>query len=132
MLYALDLGPDTAPDERRAAADRALASTAEHFELPPGARAFAEELVAGVIEHVESLDVLLARHATHWRVERMAAVDRNVLRLAAYEIVEGGTPAAVAIDEAVDLARRFGGERSPAFVNGVLDALARASGEQQP
>jgi N utilization substance protein B len=58
----------------------------------------------------------------------MAAVDRNVLRLAAYELLHTDTPAAVVIDEAVELARRFGGERSPGFVNGVLDALARERG----
>jgi N utilization substance protein B len=55
----------------------------------------------------------------------MATVDRNVLRLAAYEILHAGTPPSVAIDEAVELARRFGGERSPGFVNGILDSLAR-------
>ncbi|MDJ0867476.1 MAG: transcription antitermination factor NusB [Myxococcota bacterium] len=122
VLYALDL--------RRAAGDpekveEAFDTVTRHFELPEGAREFAEELVNGVSEHRGAIDTLLAEHATNWRVERMAAVDRNVLRLAAYEMLHGGTPANVAIDEAVELARRFGGDRSPGFVNGVLDAVAR-------
>jgi N utilization substance protein B len=74
----------------------------------------------------DELDALLARHASHWRVSRMAAVDRNVLRLGAYELLRTDAPAPVVIDQAVELARRFGGERSPAFVNGVLDAIAGA------
>ena len=119
VLYALDLGRDAS------AAQEMFESAAEHFELPEGARAFAKELVLGTAEQRESLDELIARHAEHWRVARMAAVDRNVLRLAAWEMRDGGTPPAVAIDEAVELARRFGSERSPAFVNGVLDAVAR-------
>jgi transcription antitermination protein NusB len=118
VLYALDASTS-------ASADEAFEGTAAHFELPPGARSFARELVHGVAAHREKLDQLVARHATHWRLDRMAAVDRNILRLAAYETLYTETPAAVVIDEAVDLARRFGAEGSPAFVNGVLDALAR-------
>jgi transcription termination factor NusB len=61
----------------------------------------------------------------HWRLERMAAVDRNVLRLGAFELLHGDAPPEVVLDEAVELARRFGGEQSPRFVNGILDAMAR-------
>lgn len=123
VLYALDLarrggGP--------VSIDEAFEAVAAHFELPEGARAFAKELVAGVGERGDELDACIAEHSRHWRVERMAVVDRNVLRLAAYELLAGDAPSEVVIDEAVDLARRFGGERSPAFVNGVLDALARS------
>jgi N utilization substance protein B len=128
VLYALDV-PARDPAERLAEAGElageAFESAAAHFELPPAAHAFARELVHGVVAHQEKLDPLIARHATHWRLERMAAVDRNVLRLAAYETLYTDTPEAVVIDEAVNLARRFGGDASPAFVNGVLDALAR-------
>ena len=127
VLYALDLSRPGPPAPE--AADAALEDTARHFELPEGARAFAAELVGGVVAHCADLDAVLAKHATHWRLDRMAAVDRNVLRLAAWEIRFGQTPTAAAIDEAVDLARRFGGERSPGFVNGVLDAVARAEAE---
>jgi transcription antitermination protein NusB len=128
VLYALDV-PARDPAESLApameVAEETFEAAAAHFELPPAARAFARELVHGVVAHREKLDPLVGRHATHWRLERMAAVDRNILRLAAYETLYTDTPAAVVIDEAVSLARRFGSDASPAFVNGVLDALAR-------
>jgi N utilization substance protein B len=121
-LYATDMGGE--PDLARAQAS--LDALAEHFELPAGARAFAKDLVLGVAQQREELDRRIAAVAQRWRLERMAAVDRNVLRLAAWEIAFGGTPREVAIDEAVELARRFGDDASPRFVNGVLDAFARA------
>jgi N utilization substance protein B len=122
-LYAADIGG--APDLARAQAS--LEALAEHFELPAGARAFAKELVLGVATNRADIDARITAVAHRWRLERMAAVDRNVLRLAAYEIVFAGTPREVAIDEAVELARRFSDDASPRFVNGVLDALARAA-----
>ena len=79
-----------------------------------------------MIAHRDALDTRIAEHAKHWRLSRMAAVDRNVLRLAVYELEHGDTPASVILDEAVELARRFGDDPSPAFVNGVLDAVARS------
>lgn len=126
-LYASDVR-ERATDEP-ASPLAALDALAEHFELAPGARAFAEELVLGVASERAALDERLARVARNWRLERMAHVDRNVLRLAAWEILFGDTPAAVAIDEAVELAREFGDEGSPRFVNGVLDALVREAAE---
>lgn len=125
-LFAADLAPRAAGAERAGAAAAALDALGEHFEVLPGARGFAEELVSGVVAHREEIDARLAGVSQRWRLDRMAAVDRNVLRLGAYEVLFGGTPAAVAIDEAVELARRFGGFASPGFVNGVLDALARS------
>ena len=118
VLYALDLSPD-------GDADGVFETFADHFELPEGARAFAKELVAGVAAHREELDRAISEASRNWRLERMAAVDRNVLRLASYELMLRGTPPEVAIDEAVELARHFGGDPSPGFVNGVLDALAQ-------
>jgi N utilization substance protein B len=100
-------------------------STTEHFDVPRSAVEFARQLVDGVVEHGEPLDEILGQHARNWRVSRMAVVDRNVLRLAIFELRETETPVAVVIDEAVDLARRFGSDSSPAFVNGVLDAVAK-------
>ncbi|MBB83678.1 MAG: transcription antitermination factor NusB [Deltaproteobacteria bacterium] len=97
----------------------------EHFDVPKTAREFARSLVAGVAAGATDLDELVGQHARNWRVERMAAVDRNVLRLGAFELRETETPVPVVIDEAVDLARRFGSDTSPSFVNGVLDAIAR-------
>jgi N utilization substance protein B len=128
VLYAIDLGSDAQEDVSRLA-EEAFQRAATHFELPEGARAFAKELVCGTVAYRSELDRWLASHAEHWRLERMSVVDRNVLRLAAYEILHTETPTPVVIDEAVELARRFGGERSPAFVNGVLDALGRAAAE---
>lgn len=118
-LYAVDVGPRA--DLAQAA--ESLSRVAEHFELAQGARKFADELVAGVVAERVSLDERLEESARNWRVARMAAVDRNVLRIAAWELDFAGTPAEVAIDEAVELARRFGDDGSPRFVNGVLGAL---------
>lgn len=92
------------------------------------AKSFAEELVRGVAERRAELDDAIQAQSENWRVERMARVDRNVLRLAALEILHTGTPGRVVINEAVELARTFGAEGSPAFVNGILDKLARAAG----
>jgi N utilization substance protein B len=92
-------------------------------EEQPLRDAFVADLVRGTVEHVAEVDQQISRHAEHWRMERMPAVDRNILRLAVYEIKCAGTPAAVAIDEALELARKFSGEESVQFVNGVLDAV---------
>jgi N utilization substance protein B len=97
---------------------------AQHFEAPQSAREFAWRLVSEICDRTASLDELIAARASNWRVSRMAAVDRNILRLGAYELAFTDTPAAVVMNEAVELARRFGSETSPAFVNGILDALA--------
>jgi N utilization substance protein B len=101
-------------------------------QAPPGTRDFAVALVRGVISRLAELDSHLVDQADNWRLERMAAVDRNILRLALYELMfEGDTPPAVVIDEAVEIAKRFGSERSSQFVNGVLDGFlhrGRAAG----
>jgi len=84
------------------------------------------ELCLGVVHHLKDIDLAIARASEHWKVERLAAVERNVLRVAAYELLfEPATPAEVVIDEAVEVARRFASDKSPAFVNGVLDVVAR-------
>jgi len=87
---------------------------------------FVANLVRGTVEHVAEVDAQISKHAEHWRIERMPAVDRNVLRLAVYEMTRGGTPAPVSIDEALELARKFSNEESVQFVNGVLDAIHRS------
>jgi N utilization substance protein B len=87
---------------------------------------FAERLVLGVTARRRGLDRVLAGSSENWRIDRMAVVDRNVLRMAVYELFfEPDTPAAVVIDEAVEVAKRFGGDESGAFINGVLDAVRR-------
>ena len=118
VLYAADLTPG---EPAEAVFDR----VAENFDLHPGALAFAKELVCGAIAARAEIDARIAAHARNWRIERMAAVDRNLLRLSVYELTATDTPTQVVINEAVELARDFGAERSPAFVNGVLDAIAR-------
>ena len=86
---------------------------------------FLGQLVRGTVEKAEEIDALISGHAEHWRLERMPAVDRNILRLAIYELRNTETPAPVVIDEALELARRFSTEESVQFVNGVLDAVHR-------
>jgi len=97
----------------------------EQSESKPEPDEFVERLVRGVVENITDIDRRLAQHAEHWRIERMPAVDRNVLRLAIYEMMALATPPPVAIDEAIELARRFSGEDSVQFINGVLDAAKR-------
>jgi N utilization substance protein B len=109
-----------------------FSSFEELQQAPPATREFAISLVRGVIARLSELDSHLVDQADHWRLERMAAVDRNILRLALYELMfEADTPPAVVIDEAVEIAKRFGSERSSQFINGVLDGYlhrGRAAG----
>lgn len=92
---------------------------------PPTDEAYYRETVRGVWERREEIDGLIRDAAENWRIERMAMVDRNILRLGAYEIRHGkDMPYAVAINEAVDLAKRFGAEESGGFVNGILDRIS--------
>ena len=89
-------------------------------------RNFAEDLVRGVHEHRDDLDRRIVGSARNWKLERMSTVDRNVLRLAVYELVhQPYTPAAVIIDEAIEVAKKFGSEQSGSFVNGLLDNMRR-------
>jgi N utilization substance protein B len=107
-----------------------MAQVAEAFwsvrTTAPDTRAMAERLACGAQQRVEVLDAAIAAAATNWRIERIAAVDLSIMRIAAYELVaEPETPSAVIIDEAVEMARRFGEADSPSFVNGVLDSVMR-------
>lgn len=96
---------------------------AEDREAPAVVR-FARKLVHGVVAHRAELDQLIARHAPEWPVDQMAAIDRNVLRIALFELaIDGTTPVKVAINEAVELAKLYGSDSSPRFVNGVLGSL---------
>jgi N utilization substance protein B len=96
----------------------------EETHLPDAGVAFARELAGGVYSHRELLDRLIARYAPDWPVEQIAIIDRNVLRIAIYEILVGTeTPLKVAINEAVELAKAFGSDSSSRFVNGVLGTL---------
>jgi N utilization substance protein B len=88
---------------------------------------FMETLARGASHNASAIDQRITAKSSNWRIERMAVVDRNILRLAIYEIQSTETPPAVAIDEALELAREFAGDESVAFVNGVLDAVRRES-----
>jgi N utilization substance protein B len=102
------------------------------FEPSAEAVPFARELVRGVGTHRDEIDRRLAQVSRNWRLGRMDRVDRNVLRLGAYELLfRDDVPAKVAINEAVELAKEFGAEHSGAFVNGILDALRRAGDEAE-
>ena len=92
-------------------------------------RTHAEKMVRGVLDHVVELDRRIATASEHWRIERMSRVDRNILRLAAFEIIhDPEVPAQVSIDEAVEIARRYGDNKSPAFINGILDHIWKEEG----
>src|SRR5438552_13800121 len=86
-------------------------------------REFADRLVIGTLEKIESVDEIIRTRAEHWRIERMAIVDRNVLRLAVFEFLYEDTPATVAINEALEIARRFSTFEATQFINGILDAI---------
>jgi N utilization substance protein B len=93
----------------------------------PNLQTFCRTLYDGVVGHAEEIDCRLTQAAENWRLPRMAGVDRNVLRLGAFELLfSSETPAGVALNEAIELARRFGSADSPAFVNGVLDQIRRS------
>src|SRR3982751_1765202 len=94
----------------------------EENEEQPERDSFMEELVRGTKDKTPEIDKRIQEHSEHWRLERMPAVERNVLRLAIYELMIGKPPAPVVIDEALDISRRFAGDESVSFVNGVLDA----------
>jgi len=125
VLYAMDLAR-AARDCAPPIPEEVFADFVTNFELPDGACEFAEELVCGISSARDELDGVLEAHTTNWRLSRMAAVDRNILRIGTFELMRSDTPAQVILDEAIELARRFGDDPSPAFVNGVLDAVAVA------
>ncbi len=87
---------------------------------------FANLLVTRTIEHVEEIDRILQRHAEHWRLDRMAVVDRTLLRLATQELLyDKETPSTVVINEAIEIAKRFSAQESPQFINGILDSIRK-------
>jgi N utilization substance protein B len=118
VLFQLDMTRDD-PEE-------ALALHWREREVDEATRAFTERIVRGAFADAIRIDDLIRTSADNWRIERMAAVDRNVIRCAIFELLhEPDTPPAVVIDEAIEIAKRFGGEESGQFVNGVLDAVRK-------
>src|SRR5260370_721302 len=122
ILYQLDVQEQLSSEQATELFWRHFAASAGEETPHETNRAFADQLVHGVREKLGEIDELLGRASRNWRLERMARVDRNLLRLAIYEMkYSADVPAKVAINEAIEIAKRFGTAESPAFVNGVLD-----------
>jgi transcription antitermination protein NusB len=116
LLFQLDLCPGSL--------DEALETFWKGKKVKASVSDFATSLVRGAMEHHEWIDAILGSISHHWRVARMAVVDRNILRLALHELVyEDATPPIVVINEAIEIAKKFGNEESGPFVNGILDAI---------
>jgi N utilization substance protein B len=127
MLFAADLA-QTAPD------DLVKTYWAElgEADIEDSAREFATRLAVGTLAHANELDERIRVRAEHWRIARMAIVDRNILRLAVYEFLHETTPRTVAINEALEIARRFSTYEATQFINGILDAIKRDMDKQEP
>jgi transcription antitermination protein NusB len=117
-------------DMRGDSIDRAIAHYyeslySEESDKQPKPDRFMEELARGTVANAAEIDKKIEAKSEHWRLERMPVVDRNILRLAIYELNQQAVPAPVVIDEALELARQFSGDESLSFINGVLDAVHR-------
>lgn len=120
LLYQREVGSIEGPD-----LDACISRYWQEHPAPDARQAFAASLLHGTVAALGDIDPLLEAAANNWRLSRMAVVDRTVLRLGAYELLAGAAPAAVVIDEAIELARTFSGEEAARFVNGVLDGVKR-------
>jgi len=124
VLYQVELSGDDSP--------RAVSEFWERCDAGGGAREFGAALAQGVLGARERIDAVIANASEHWRFGRLSQVDRNVLRVATYELLyRHDVPASVAIDEAIEIARRYGTDESAAFVNGVLDQVASVVGAKE-
>lgn len=122
MAFKLLFQTDVGRNPWQQAMDRML----EEEPLPDKSREFLEQLVKGTLQHLKEIDQLISQHSREWSLERMANTDRNILRMAVFEIkyIED-VPAGAAINEAVELAKRYGDENSGKFVNGILGQIVR-------
>ncbi len=119
LLYQLDITHD--PFEK---ATHAFWQMDANRDCDEEVRVFAEDLVKGVLSNLKGIDDLIAKYATNWELDRMAVVDRNILRLSAYEMTQReDIPPKVSINEAVELAKKYSGVQSSKFVNGILDKI---------
>jgi N utilization substance protein B len=123
VLFSWDQGSKSIDDAISAFYETLGSDESEPVRTAPDG--FMEKLVRGTAANSEELDRRIADASANWRLERMPAVDRNILRLAVYELTRTDTPAAVVIDEALELARQFSTDESVSFVNGLLDAIHR-------
>jgi transcription antitermination protein NusB len=127
MLFAADVS-ETRVDELV----RTYWAELGDADVEEAAREFATRLATGTLAHLVALDERIRSRAEHWRISRMAVVDRNILRLAVYEFLHEPTPRTVAINEALEIARRFSTYEATQFINGILDAIKRDLDEQHP
>jgi transcription antitermination protein NusB len=127
MLFAADVAEMSAGD-----VVRSYWAELGESDLDTTARDFATRLALQTLSNLELLDERIRSRAEHWRISRMAVVDRNILRLAVYEFLYEPTPRTVAINEALEIARRFSTYEATQFINGILDAIKRDLDEQQP
>ncbi|MGI8565992.1 MAG: transcription antitermination factor NusB [Pyrinomonadaceae bacterium] len=128
MLFAADVMGTLGADELV----RAYWDELGEAEMDETARAFATRLTIGALAHLPELDDRIRSRAEHWRIPRMAIVDRNVLRLSVYEFLYEPTPRTVAINEALEIARRFSTYEATQFINGILDAVKRDLDQERP
>ncbi len=127
MLFAADVSGARVDD-----IVRLYWSELSDADVEPAAQDFATRLALGTLARVAELDERIRSRAEHWRIPRMAIVDRNILRLAVYEFTHEPTPRTVAINEALEIARRFSTFEATQFINGILDAIKRDLDEEQP
>lgn len=131
MLYQRDLGGSSLEEILASLESEGVGGEEDETdglrdEEAAGVVAHAASLVSGTVEHLDEIDALIASQAENWRLERMPAVDRNILRLAVYEFLhQPDVPKLVVIDEAIEIAKRYGSENSSSFVNGLLDGLVK-------
>ncbi len=118
MLYQHDMSGN---------APEMIVSTFEDLQKSkPNTREFATKIFKGTVENLEKIDGMIVQQAENWRIERMAVVDRNLIRMAIYEFLyENDTPKLVIIDEAIEIAKRFGTQKSSQFINGILDGILK-------
>ncbi|MEA2336476.1 MAG: transcription antitermination protein NusB [Thermoanaerobaculia bacterium] len=118
MLYQYDLSGN-APDM--------IIETFEDLQKSkPNTREFATKIFRGTVDHIADIDGMIQAQAENWRLSRMAVVDRNIIRLSVYEFLhETGTPKLVVIDEAIEIAKRYGNDKSSQFINGILDGILK-------
>ena len=127
MLFAADVAGTRGDDLART-----FWSELADGELEPVAHEFATRLALGTLANLPEVDERIRSRAEHWRISRMALVDRNVLRLAVYEFLHEATPRTVTINEALEIARRFSSYEATQFINGILDAIKRDLDEESP
>ena len=117
LLYGIDLSKKDADEEIRIVEEQSCEDAA--------VKDFAVKLVKGTIESLKRIYEFISECSSNWRMDRMASIDRNVMRIAIYEFVRDETPPAVVIDEAIEIAKKYGTEKSGSFVNGVLDCVRK-------